>query len=403
MLFTTVSPTTSQAAIFGIYNNKDEENHYDIRYKEDELNEEITLNVKDILLQYLASHPSVTSVGKSVLTFTMNGTDNPDEDKFVVTLDAGKYRFKVSNFPIDAEYNVTMETEYIWKNGATKTVGTAKFDLRVSELDNVDYDKAPDFTAVKWEQVDAQSINDEYAYTYDESVADSIPAVSDKEADEIISDIYNEEHPDESTGNNDTVADNNGKYEGTEEEINNKDKEDDIKATVAKPTISKAILSNKVLSVKFTTKDKTRTGIQYRIYYKNGTKLYKVADKKTKKLSLKVKNIKKNNVYFVQARTYTVNGGKTTYSKWSNKKYFIQQANVTKKAKNTIKWQKINGAKSYVVYGSAKKNGKYTKIKTIKAGKNTYYKVTNKNCKYVKVVVKGTNKTTSTSKIYKLK
>lgn len=399
MLISSVAPMQANAATFAVVSNNEDKqsNSYDIRYIVDKDNDnKVTVNVKDIILKYLNSHQSVTSVGKTELTFILENT----ESSFVVNLGPGCYKFDITDFPYTGQYIVTMKTEYLWNKDAAKTVGESKFNFRVFDID----EETEDFSKVIVEP-NAVSINDEFDYDYDDSVADSLPEETEDGAQEIIDNIYDNEHPDENIPTDTTVKDNNGKFSGTEDEVNDADAKDDAIATVANPVVKKATLSNKVLSLKFTTKDTKRTGIQYRIYYKNGSKVYKVVDKKTKKLSFNVKNLKKNNVYYAQARTYTTKDGKTTYSKWSTKKYFIQQATVSKKAKNTVKWKKINGAKTYTVYASTKKNGKYYKIKTVKSTSLKFTKINKKAYKsaYVKVVVNGVNSTKSTSKIYKLK
>lgn len=392
-------PVPAYAATYSIVSNEDDKNSasYDIRYKEED--DKVTINVKDIILRYLSSHQSVTSVGKTELTFTLENT----ESSFVVNLDAGAYNFTLSNLPYNGQYIVTMRTDYIWKNNVAKTVGESKFNLRVFDIE----EESKDYSKVVIETSN-KSINDEFEYDYDDSVADKLPETTEKDAQDIIHKDYIDEHPDENKDNtttDTTIKNDDGEFSGTEDEVNDADAKEDAVATVEKPVVKKATLSNNVLTLKFTTKDKKRTGIQYRIYYKNGSKVYKVVDKKTKKLSFKVKNVKKNNVYYVQARTYTGSGDKVTYSKWSTKKYFIQQVKLKKVSKNNIAWQSINGAKSYTVYAATKKNGKYYKIKTTTKRNLKFTKINKKPYKvaYVKVLVKGTNGTKSTSKIFKLK
>ena len=321
----------------------------------------------------------------------------------MVNLDAGAYNFTLSNLPYNGQYIVTMRTDYIWKNNVAKTVGESKFNLRVFDIE----EESKDYSKVVIETSN-KSINDEFEYDYDDSVADKLPETTEKDAQDIIHKDYIDEHPDENKDNtttDTTIKNDDGEFSGTENEVNDADAKEDAVATVEKPVVKNATLSNNVLTLKFTTKDKKRTGIQYRIYYKNGSKVYKVVDKKTKKLSFKVKNVKKNNVYYVQARTYTGSGDKVTYSKWSTKKYFIQQAKLKKLSKNNIAWQSIKGAKSYTVYASTKKNGKYYKIKTTTKRNLKFTKINKKPYKvaYVKVLVKGINGTKSTSKIFKLK
>ena len=392
-------PVPAYAATYAIVSNEDDKNSasYDIRYKEED--DKVTINVKDIILRYLSSHQSVTSVGKTELTFTLENT----ESSFVVNLDAGAYNFTLSNLPYNGQYIVTMRTDYIWKNNVAKTVGESKFNLRVFDIE----EESKDYSKVVIETSN-KSINDEFEYDYDDSVADKLPETTEKDAQDIIHKDYIDEQPDEDKDNtttDTTIKNDDGEFSGTEDEVNDADAKEDAVATVEKPVVKNATLSNNVLTLKFTTKDKKRTGIQYRIYYKNGSKVYKVVDKKTKKLSFKVKNVKKNNVYYVQARTYTGSGDKVTYSKWSTKKYFIQQAKLKKVSKNNIAWQSIKGAKSYTVYAATKKNGKYYKIKTTTKRNLKFTKINKKPYKvaYVKVLVKGTNGTKSTSKICKLK
>ena len=70
MLLSAVS-VPAYAATYSIVSNEDDKNSasYDIRYKEED--DKVTINVKDIILRYLSSHQSVTSVGKTELTFTL--------------------------------------------------------------------------------------------------------------------------------------------------------------------------------------------------------------------------------------------------------------------------------------------------------------------------------------------
>ena len=132
-------PVPAYAATYSIVSNEDDKNSasYDIRYKEED--DKVTINVKDIILRYLSSHQSVTSVGKTELTFTLENT----ESSFVVNLDAGAYNFTLSNLPYNGQYIVTMRTDYIWKNNVAKTVGESKFNLRVFDIEeeSKDYSK----------------------------------------------------------------------------------------------------------------------------------------------------------------------------------------------------------------------------------------------------------------------
>lgn len=408
LTISSVAPTSAFASEISSIN--DGNASYQIDVKTDKSNydtDSATISFRPILADYIREHTSVTCIGKTVISITFG--DNT-EKTYAIELDAGKYKFKISDFPKEGDYHVVQKTTYIWGKENIKTVETYKYKISALDLNN----PTDDFSTLKLEQTDDKGMNEEFSYSYNEDKVDNMEQETTNKAEEIVQDKFNEENKNNSNNNTNsstdtsvdsTLPNGNGTYIGTEVDLDNKDNTaTDVVKTVAKPSV-KATLNNKVLSVKVSTKDKTRTGIEYRICYKSGNKVFKVTDKKTKKLNFKVKNVKKNNVYFIQTRTYTTKNGKTTYSGWSAKKYFIQQVNVGKKAKNTVKWQKINGAKSYTLYASTKKNGKYYKIKTTKGTFAKVTKINKKNFKtaYVKVVVNGTNGTKSTSKIYKLK
>ncbi len=80
--------------------------------------------------------------------------------------------------------------------------------------------------------------------------------------------------------------------------------------------------------------------------------------------------LKRNKTYYVVVSTYSAQG-----------KYKIgvsatapQSLKATSKSKKvTLSWKKVSDASGYEVYRATSKNGKYTKIKTIKSGKTVKY------------------------------
>lgn len=87
----------------------------------------------------------------------------------------------------------------------------------------------------------------------------------------------------------------------------------------------------------------------------------------------------KNASFIMRARPYyTINGVKI-YGAWTAPKAYVAQPKVTGKSRKeyysksrtiSIKWPKIKGAKSYTVYRSTKRDGKYKKVGT--TTKNTF-------------------------------
>ena len=71
----------------------------------------------------------------------------------------------------------------------------------------------------------------------------------------------------------------------------------------------------------------------------------------------------------------------------------------TKKGKVTVTFNAVEGAKKYTIYRATKKNGKYTKVATVKVTKKNQNKsilsytgkATKKKTYYYKVVAEGTN------------
>ena len=96
--------------------------------------------------------------------------------------------------------------------------------------------------------------------------------------------------------------------------------------------------------------------------------------------------------YYYKIKSYRKQNGKTGYSSsssvvdgWSVKKTSITGVKSTVKGSLTIEWKKVSGAYRYQVYQSTAKNGKYTRLATVKgtsysdtsvkADKTYYYKI----------------------------
>ena len=117
--------------------------------------------------------------------------------------------------------------------------------------------------------------------------------------------------------------------------------------------------------------------------------------KNTTTASFKNTGLTTGQKYYYKVRAYTKSGNNTLYSGFSNtasaKPALAAPQRVKAKAgkkRAAIRWKKVSGASGYKVYRSAKKNGKYKAVKTIKKqrtvaftnkklkkGKTYYYKV----------------------------
>lgn len=92
-----------------------------------------------------------------------------------------------------------------------------------------------------------------------------------------------------------------------------------------------------------------------------------------------------------------------------NKNIAITSAKNSKKGQAVIKYSKVNGAKKYIIYRAAKKNGEFKKIATSKKTSYTDKKVKKGKTYYYKVSAIGTNKekaymeVTSSAKKIKIK
>ncbi len=112
---------------------------------------------------------------------------------------------------------------------------------------------------------------------------------------------------------------------------------------------------------------------------------------KTSDTSYKVKKLKAGTTYKFRVRAYkNIDGTQYFGSYTSSLKTTTKTATPkisklsTKSKKVTVNWKKVSGASGYEVYMSTSKNGKYSKVKTIKNGKTVKYTKSSlkKNKKY---------------------
>ena len=143
--------------------------------------------------------------------------------------------------------------------------------------------------------------------------------------------------------------------------------------TLATPSIKSLKLVDTTL--KYSIEAPNAYGAEIAIYNKKTKKCVKTEE--IYYTSGYVYNIKANNVYYAQVRTYTYDSNyNKVYSKWSAKKYFVAQPTInTKKSKITsnsikLKWNKIQGAKNYTIYMKKTSSKKWKKVKT--TTKTTY-------------------------------
>lgn len=115
---------------------------------------------------------------------------------------------------------------------------------------------------------------------------------------------------------------------------------------------------------------KFESGYQIELYSANGKKLlktYNVAGRRAKGTYFTNKKLK-NTPFQYRIRTYTTLSGERSFGAWSDMAYAVPQANVkaTKKSDTSIQlsWDKVAGAKSYIVYRATKDGGKFKKVAT---------------------------------------
>lgn len=162
--------------------------------------------------------------------------------------------------------------------------------------------------------------------------------------------------------------------------------------------------------------DNTPTGIEVEV--KNAKKkLIKVLDVSPSTYGNTLSGLSaiKNSSFIMRARPYiTVNGVKI-YGNWTSAQEYVAQPKVSGTSKRNyyyrtrtinLKWPKIKGAKSYSVYRSTKKDGKYKKVGTTTSTK--FSQSVNYNSSYYYYVkaenvnVGGKKKSTTLGKIHNL-
>lgn len=88
--------------------------------------------------------------------------------------------------------------------------------------------------------------------------------------------------------------------------------------------------------------------------------------------SLHLQNFINGTFYKYRVRPYMTFDGKNTYAAWSAWKYIgvVKKGNYkATKSSIQITWDKLKGAKKYIVYASKKESSGYQKIKTVSASK----------------------------------
>ncbi len=116
---------------------------------------------------------------------------------------------------------------------------------------------------------------------------------------------------------------------------------------------------------------KYESGYQIELY-KSNNKVYKTYNVRGRNLASVGYTLKKlkNKPFYFKVRTYNTFNDVKSYGEWSKPCYCIPEANVTvKKASNTavtLSWDKVEGAKQYLVYRTTTDGGKYSKIATVK-------------------------------------
>ena len=88
-------------------------------------------------------------------------------------------------------------------------------------------------------------------------------------------------------------------------------------------------------------------------------------------------NVSTNRCYNLYVRGYITINGARRYGVWSNKKLIVPQPklyNLALASNNRInvKWRKVSGATSYIIYGSTSSGSGYRKIATVSSSKSNY-------------------------------
>lgn len=168
--------------------------------------------------------------------------------------------------------------------------------------------------------------------------------------------------------------------------------------TLKKTSITTLASSANAIQIKW-KKNSDGTGYQiYRSTSKNGTYKKVKTISKNSTTSYKDSGLTGGKTYYYKVRVIGKDGSKTTYASYSSVKsaYVIKKTSIKSVESKTdtslkITWNKVSGAKKYVVYRSTSKNGSYKKIGTTKSSVVTYTdkKLTTNKTYYYKVEVLG--------------
>lgn len=140
-------------------------------------------------------------------------------------------------------------------------------------------------------------------------------------------------------------------------------------------------VSNKQkIKLKLSKKNALSDGFEWQILDKNGKKLVSknVTKNKNGSVTISSSKIKKNSVYQIKVRTYTINDNGTKCYSSPTTKYISRRPvsyTVSQKKNVKIKWDKIDGANRYVIYattGKTKNVSKFKQVATVKSNKNVY-------------------------------
>ena len=117
------------------------------------------------------------------------------------------------------------------------------------------------------------------------------------------------------------------------------------------------------------------TGIQWKLTNLSGTTI-KTGTIGSTTTSFKA-NAASNRCYYLYVRGYLNINGSRRYGVWSNRKLIVPQPkmyDLTLASGNRInvKWRKVSGATSYIIYGSTSQSSGYKKIASVSSSKSSY-------------------------------
>ena len=119
-------------------------------------------------------------------------------------------------------------------------------------------------------------------------------------------------------------------------------------------------------------------GYEIVLYKKNGKKADSKKISNPYSVTYTFNKANNSNIYYFMVRYYTTIDGKTVFSKWSNKKYFVPQPKFTSKSSDVkqhsikAKWKKVTGASKYIIYAKKANSKKWIKVTTLDKKKSSY-------------------------------